>query len=115
MSTISYATTFMGLSPADRKQMLEKSIGMEKKIAAYLEEWRIDVGIFLMGYIALRICQHLEDLTEEKTEEYGQRGKYDKRFTEDEVWITVSTNLVVNTISVTNNAEGGNKGNPTNG
>ena len=115
IDVISKAMEYLGSSPAEKQKMAGVADDMVERVIRYLQQWHIDTGLFLFGYIVFAICQHLEDLTEATRAQWKQRGKDYKGFVEDEIWVTVSWNFMVNTIEPRKQETNSKKENPTDG
>jgi len=82
--------------PADHPQVYlnvsEAERAMINKLLTYLEAWKYDVALFVLGYIVFEICERIEEL-----------GMVKGKDAEEEILVTSFWNLTVNRIVRTRN------------
>lgn len=98
-----------------REVSMERSaekLGEEWRIVLKnLKQWKLDVGIFLYGYILFEICRRIQKLRDKAVRKQKLRDKAVRNKTkekhdnpaillEDEIWVTSFTNIRVNKMLV---------------
>jgi hypothetical protein len=76
---------FLRGDSVQRKSMIDD----HPKIGNYINDWKADVGLFLIGYLIFEICERIKELNESE-----------KAPLEEEIWLSSFWNLEVNKVKI---------------